>query len=116
MSKKCANKDIYPLRTGVSEGTYSLTKLDHFTGMPMASVNISGRQAGMRRRGACLRCGPVCNKKSCPKCVAPGACGQQVFTKPLTFPVIPRFKPEVGLIRIEGTTSMTSTSVWSWKE
>jgi len=116
MKKSCPNKDIFPLRTGVREGIYSLTQIDTSTGQPMAGVNISGRQARLRRNNTCLRCGPICNTGSCPKCVQPGECGQQVFTKPVTFPRIPRIDSDIGRIRFERNVSTNSITVYSWRQ
>lgn len=115
MKQKCPNKDIFPLRTGVREGTYSLTQIDTTTGQPMAGVNISGRQASLRRNNTCLRCGPICNTNSCIKCVQP-ADGHQVFTEPITFPRIPRIDSDIGRIQFERNISTNSISVYSWKQ
>jgi len=112
----CKNKDIFPLRTGVREGNYSLTRVDPSTGAPMGNPAISGRQARLRRNNMCLRCGPICNKNSCPKCVKPGPCGKQVFTEPITFPKIPKIKSDIGGIRFIRNVSTNSVSVWAWKQ
>lgn len=107
----CGNKDIFPLRTGVREGTYSLAQMDPYTGVPLSKPTISGRQARLRRNNSCLRCGPICNKNSCPKCINPG--GKQVFKESVNFPRIPKIQSDIGTTQFIGNTSTTSVTVWS---
>lgn len=107
--KNCGNKDIFPYRTGVREGNYSLSGVDESTGQPFAAPVISGRQARLRRNGSCLRCGPICNTNSCVKCVKPG-------DPPIVYPKIPKINSDIGVIRFERNVSTNSVTLYSWTQ